>query len=133
MIDAPSVTGQPLVLPQDPRGYNSEANPGLLMVMDLPLDPADDASPKETRPDLRIIGNTDYWGVIYCQGTVSTANGTPIIHGMVVSEESFDLTGTADIRYNDRCISRLNTQWLTNTRLAPNGWRELQPDLTRAP
>jgi type II secretory pathway pseudopilin PulG len=130
VIDAP-VADATKALQLGPRSaqqsYNTEARPGILMIMDRPI--LDNPSPHPA--GLQFNGSPDYYGVIYCQGPVSTGNGTPIIHGMLITESDFNLIGTADIRYNDRCMSQLSNQWLTNTRLVPNGWRELQPVVTR--
>jgi len=106
-----------------PGTYNGDPslgdNPGILIVLN---------------GDIRFHGSPVYWGVVYSEGDIgSDAGGTPQIHGMVACDGDFDFNGTPDIRYNDQCVTALDTQWQTSTRLVPSYWRELQPDLTSQP
>jgi len=116
------LTGTSGTLDIGPGSYNDPAagdNPGILMVL---------------HGDIRFHGSPSYWGVVYAEGNIgSQAGGTPQIHGMVVCDGDFDFNGTPDIRYNDQCITGLDSQWQTSTRLVPNYWRELKPDLTPNP
>jgi len=92
--------------------YNSENSPGLLMILG--------------GSSLSIGGNTDYYGVVYSQGDVSTSHGTPTIHGMVISTGNENLIGTANLDYNDTCVANLLSMYPLNVKLVPNTWRELR-------
>lgn len=110
--------------------YNTEQQPGLLMVLDRVSAAGDVSQPAE----LWLAGNTTYVGLVYAQNTVRmTSSGTTEIIGMLLTDGQIDLNGTANLRYHYGVLSRLGTQWLTNTRLAPGGWRELKPEPARAP
>lgn len=122
VIDAPGA-GTTLRLGQGE--YNSELAPGILFVMDRHTD----------QPATFVMGgNTTFWGLIYSQGAVEMdSTGTCEIIGMLIAEGSLTIRGTANIRYHDRVLSGLSSQWATSTRLVPGGWRELSPEPTRLP
>lgn len=109
--------------------YNTEQQPGLLLVLDRKSSAGDNPQPAE----LEFTGNTTYVGLIYGQGTVHMNTGTTEIIGMLLTGGQIDARGTANLRYHYGVLSNLSRQWLTNTRLTPGGWRELKPDPTRAP
>lgn len=93
--------------------YNSPARPGILLVLG--------------GAQLRLVGNTEYYGVVYTEGDVGVANGNPIVYGMVVTQGSFDMGGVAQVIYREDCLANLNRQLQTSTRLVPSYWRELTP------
>lgn len=97
--------------------YNSEEQPGVLLVLG--------------GAGLQFAGTTQFFGIIYVQGVVETdtSHGTPVIHGMLITEEGFLGAGTPDIRYNDRCVRGANTQFPTGSRMVPGYWRELRPTM----
>lgn len=100
--------------------YNSEDQPGALLVLG--------------GASLQFGGNTQYFGLIYCVGSVGEENvagsqGTAIIHGMIVTEGGFLGGGTPDIRYNDKCVRGLDKQFPVGSRLVPGYWRELTPTI----
>jgi len=97
--------------------YNSEAQPGILMV----LDPVSKSSP------IDFGGGGDFYGVTYVEGPVDKGHGNFCIHGMSISNTTYDMRGTTDVKYNDNCIARLLNRWSLNVQLVPNTWRELQP------
>jgi hypothetical protein len=92
--------------------YNSESSPGLLMVLGGSA--------------LTMGGNMDFYGVVYSQGDMSTAHGTPTIHGMAISTGNENLIGTANLEYNDSCVAKLLNLYPLNVKLVPNTWRELK-------
>jgi hypothetical protein len=97
-----------------PQGeYNSVENPGILLVLG--------------GGELKISGNMWYYGVIYCAGTISVGSGNPIIYGMLIAEEDLTLAGAPQVVYREDCLTRLDTQFQTNTKLVPDYWRELTP------
>lgn len=97
----------------DKQAYNSPEHPGVLLVLG--------------GGDLKISGGLQYYGVIYCAGTLSFSSGSPIIYGMVIAEADLVAAGSPQILYREDCMMRLDTQFQTNTRLVPNYWRELTP------
>jgi hypothetical protein len=92
---------------------NSEDNPGILMVVG--------------GGELVWGGTADYYGVVYCEGIMSTSVGTSNVHGMVLTASTEELKGTPHILYNDNCIAKLDTRFPSLVRQVPNTWRELQP------
>jgi hypothetical protein len=104
--------------------FNTRDKPGILMIMNR-RDPTQAA-------DLRLLGNTDYWGLVYTQGDV-LFTGTQHIYGMLVAEGMITSGGTGNVLYDDSVLNRLSTTFLTNTRRGSSGWRELRPEPTRAP
>jgi len=109
VIEAPS--GTTVAMPQGV--YNSIEHPGILLVLG--------------GAQLKISGNMQYYGVIYCAGTLSFSSGNPIIYGMVIAETNMNVSGAPQIIYREDCLTRLDTQVQTDTRLVPNYWRELTP------
>jgi hypothetical protein len=97
--------------------HNSEQQPGVLLILG--------------GATLRMTGNSQFYGLIYCQGNVETdkSNGTPRIHGMLITDGKLTGSGTPDIRYNDRCIAGISHQFPVGTRLVPGYWRELKPTM----
>lgn len=96
--------------------YNSEEHPGILLVLG--------------GAGIKLHGGTEYFGVIYTAGDLSCDVGTPVIHGMLVTDGIMSLKGTPDIRYNWNCVRRLSREWLSGARLMPNYWREVRPEAT---
>lgn len=94
--------------------YNSESSPGILLVLG--------------GAGIKLAGQTEYYGVIYTAGDLSCDVGTPIVHGMLITDGIMDLKGTPDIRYNWNCVRRLSREWLSGARLVPNYWREVRPE-----
>jgi type II secretory pathway pseudopilin PulG len=94
--------------------YNSEREPGILLVLG--------------GAGIKLCGQTEYFGVVYTAGDLSCDVGTPIVHGMLITDGIMDLKGTPDIRYNWNCVRRLSREWLSGARLMPNYWREVQPE-----
>jgi type II secretory pathway pseudopilin PulG len=94
--------------------YNSELQPGILLVLG--------------GAGIKLNGGTEYFGVIYTHGDLSCDVGTPIIHGMLVTDGIMSVKGTPDIRYNWNCVRRLSREWLSGARLMPNYWREVRPE-----
>jgi hypothetical protein len=92
---------------------NSEDNPGILMIVG--------------GGELELGGNMHYYGVIYCEGVMSTSAGSPTIHGMLLTKSTADLRGTPNVLYNDNCIAKLDTRFPSLVRQVPNTWRELHP------
>ena len=108
--------GQVVTLGQNPgqtESFNSPTSPGILLVLG--------------GGELKLAGNTEYYGVIYCEGNVGVASGHPIIYGMLVTKGSFDMAGVAQVIYREDCLINLNHQYQTSTRLVPSYWRELTP------
>jgi hypothetical protein len=99
--------------------YNSEEEPGILLVLG--------------GAGVKIAGGTEYYGVIYTHGDISCDVGTPIIHGMLITDGIMSLKGTPDIRYNWNCVKRLSREWLSGARLMPNYWREVRPEAPASP
>lgn len=97
--------------------YNSEAEPGILMLLNKNADCV-----------LDFGSGSDYWGVLYTDGWVDKGHGSYEVHGMVVSASTVDIRGTCDVSYNDNVISRLSARWSLNVHLVPNTWRELRPE-----
>ena len=97
--------------------YNSEDQPGILLVLG--------------GGTIRFGGNTQYFGIVYCASPIvaDRAHGTPIIHGMLITEGNLVGSGTPDIRYNDKCVRGLNSQFPVGSRLVPGYWRELKPTM----
>ena len=93
--------------------YNSPDSPGILLVLG--------------GAQLKLAGNTEYYGVVYTEGDVGVAHGNPIIYGMVVTQGTFDMGGVAQVIYREDCLTNLNRQLQTSTRLVPKYWRELAP------
>ncbi len=102
---------------------NSEELPGILLIL------GDGWPNSSTAPTLRIGGDTQYFGIVYTEGAVSKANGTPVVHGMLITERDLDENGTPEIRYNDNCVRGLNARFPAGTRLVPGYWRELRPTI----
>jgi hypothetical protein len=102
---------------------NSEELPGLLLIL------GDGWPSSSTAPTLRFGGNTQYFGIVYTEGVVSKTGGTPVIHGMLITEKDLDENGTPEIRYNDNCVRGLNARFPGGTRLVPGYWRELRPTI----
>ena len=92
---------------------NSEEHPGLLMVLG--------------GGQLELRGNMHYYGTIFCEGVVSTAAGTPTVHGMLLTMATADLNGTCNVLYNDRCIVEIDDEYPDLVQQVPNTWREIQP------
>lgn len=93
--------------------FNTPQSPGILLVLG--------------GADLKLSGNTEYYGVIYCEGDVGVASGHPIIYGMLVTTGDFDMAGVAQVIYREDCLINLNRQFQTSTKLVPSYWRELTP------
>jgi hypothetical protein len=93
---------------------NTEADPGVLMVLGSTC-------------AFEWGGNAQYYGVIYCEGPMSTAAGTGDIHGMVICTSSQALRGTPNILYNDNCLAHLLQRFSMNVKMVTNTWRELTP------
>jgi hypothetical protein len=72
-------------------------------------------------------GTSQFYGVIYVEGTCDFSRGTADLHGMTVVNTDYGLKGTPDIRYNDNCITNLDNRFPSATRRVPNTWREVQP------
>jgi len=93
--------------------YNTALSPGILLVLG--------------GATLKFAGNTEYYGVVYCESDVGVAQGNPIIFGMVVTAGSFNMGGVAQVVYREDCLINLNHQFQTSTKIVPNFWRELKP------
>ena len=79
---------------------------------------------------MKIAGSIQYFGINPdCEGDVIADSGTPIIHGMLITDGSLSGNGTPDLRYNDKCVRGLNTQFPVGSRLVPGYWRELTPTM----
>ena len=92
---------------------NTEAEPGILLVLG--------------GSGLVWGGNAQFYGVIYTEGQMDTANGTSDIHGMVVTNNTEDMRGTPNILYNDNAIANLDHRFPSMVRRVPNTWREIKP------
>jgi hypothetical protein len=114
VIEVPA--GTTVAMPQGV--YNSIEHPGILLVLG--------------GGELKISGNMWYYGVVYCAGEISLGSGNPIIYGMLIAEQDLTLSGAPQVIYREDCLTRLDTQFQTNTKLVPNYWRELTP-VTPAP
>lgn len=95
------------------RDFNSVTNPGVLLVLG--------------GGNLELKGQLEYYGVIYCSGSIGFAAGNPIIYGMVIAEHDVTVAGGPQIIYREDCLTRLDAQFETSTQLVPNYWRELSP------
>lgn len=93
--------------------FNSPESPGVLLVLG--------------GADLKIEGNTEYYGVIFCEGDIGVGTGHPIIYGMLVTQGTFDMAGVAQVIYREDCLVNLNRQFQTSTKMVPGYWRELHP------
>jgi hypothetical protein len=92
---------------------NTEQYPGILMVIG--------------GAGIDLTGNGEFWGLIYCEGTVSTSRGTPEIHGMLLTTGDLDLRGTADLTFDYSALVGLAGQWSVTAKMVKNTWRELKP------
>ena len=118
VVEVPEGTTIALDQDSDPttpsiQPFNSVEHPGVLLVLG--------------GGELKLGGQLEYYGVVYCDGNVSVSHGNPIIYGMMIAEGSFDMGGVAQVIYREDCLARLDTQFQTNTKLVPNYWRELLP------
>jgi hypothetical protein len=92
---------------------NTEEYPGVLMVIG--------------GAGIDLTGNKEFWGMIYCEGTVSTSRGTPEIHGMLLTTGDIDIRGTADITFDYSALVGLGGRWSVTAKMVRNTWRELTP------
>lgn len=100
---------------------NSQDQPGMLLVLG-------------GATTIDFGGNTEFFGIVYSASTGSgkdfdRAHGTPVIHGMYITEGPLTPGGTPDIRYNDISVRGLNNQFPVGSRLVPGFWRELRPTM----
>jgi hypothetical protein len=99
------------------QSINTEEQPGVLLVLG--------------GASVQFGGSTEYFGILYSAGTVGAdrAHGTPIIHGMLITEGGLTGNGTPDIRYNDNVVRNLNTRFPIGSRVVLGTWRELKPTM----
>ncbi len=104
-------------LPQ--QVYNTEEQPGVLLVLG--------------GATLKLMGQAEYFGIVYIASrnadSIDKVGGTPIIHGMLITEGGLKGNGTPDIRYNDNVVRNLNTRFPIGSRVVPGTWRELKPTM----
>ena len=113
VVKAPAGTTITLGQTGKDAAYNSWTSPGMLLVLG--------------GATLKLAGNTRYYGVVYSEGDIGVAQGNPIIYGMVVTKGDFDMGGVAQVIYREDCLTNLNHQFQTSTKLVPSFWRELTP------
>lgn len=105
---------------QLPQGvFNTEEQPGVLLVLG--------------GATLKFTGSAQYFGIVYIEShstdSVGKVSGTPIIHGMLITEGGLKANGTPDIRYNDNVVRNLNTRFPAGSRVVAGTWRELKPTM----
>ena len=101
---------------------NSEAKPGIVLLL---------KSPNGSLSNLDFEGSvnkTDYYGVLYTDGTVVKGTGGYNVHGMLVGAANTEFQGTVNVLYNDNCIVNLGQLWASNVKIVGNSWRELPPE-----
>jgi type II secretory pathway pseudopilin PulG len=106
-----------------PHGMtNYPTNPGILFVLGGP------------RVVLNCNGNEQFWGVLYSEGRLTTANGTQEFHGMVIAGGTtppvnpvFQIGGNTSFFYDESAITVLRDKYSLNVSLVPNTWREVHP------
>ena len=103
---------------------NTLAKPGVLMI----LGPEGGSG---NAISIDIGGNETFYGVLYTDGHMYSAHGTPDLHGMVICKSNLDMKGTPRIRYNDSVITNLANQWTLTVNLVPNTWREISASTTQ--
>lgn len=95
-----------------------DGKPGVLMVLG-----GTTANPV----NLDYAGGGNFYGIVYCAGSVDKGHGNYVIHGMLVCGGTNDMRGTVNVDYNDNCITRLFQRFTLNVKLVENTWREVPP------
>ncbi len=117
----PGLAGLTVVATTHPDDYNlggnlslnSEASPGLLMLMG-PI-------------DFSMHGTAQFYGLLYLEEATIGA-GTLTIHGALFSSTDVDFRGTLNLMYNYMALSGIASErWGSTVSMVPNTWRELQP------
>lgn len=117
----PTVAGTLKLPPDGP--INSEAKPGLIMLLKCPA-----PSTSTSNLDFQASPNkTDYYGVLYTDGTVDKGSGGYNVHGALIAAGQTEFQGTVNVMYNDNCIVNLGVVWSSNVKIVGNSWRELKP------
>ena len=106
-------------------GVGSNAKPGVLIV---------DAT------ELQLVGNGDYYGLIYCSGAIRIPSGLHI-HGMVLAgainvpagTNAVTLLGSQSVIYNNNVRANLDNQYSISVHMVANTWRELGSTPAPAP
>jgi len=114
-VEALSLAGKPFVLVKGDCSVGtvgSQVNPIFLVVLG----------------DLTITANQDIWGIALAKGNV-TFNGSPIIHGSVVSNDPTKLTNGNYTQIFDWCVNDNLFTSLTTPKLSKikYSWRNFKP------
>ena len=102
--------------------YNSEAKPGIIMLLESPDGTTSNFDFQAARTTPATMG--------FCTriGQVKKGSGGFNVHGMIVAAGDTEFEGTVNVYYNDNCIVNLGNQWASNVKILENTWRELQPE-----
>jgi hypothetical protein len=76
------------------------------------------------------IGSTQFYGVIYTEGSIGRAHGVPELHGMGVALGDFDDRSTMAVLYNDACVTC--ARWPVSVDALPDTeqWLDVTPPVT---
>jgi type II secretory pathway pseudopilin PulG len=83
-------------------------------------------------PSLKWEANLDFYGLVYCTGTVDF-QGTPNIHGLLIAGSSsssppaVSISGNYGLMYNDTVRQNLNSAFSMNVKIVKDTWQEIQP------
>jgi Tfp pilus assembly protein PilX len=73
-----------------------------------------------------IRGTGDFWGIVVTVGN-STLRGTAAVHGAMYCSGTLNNQGNGacgELRFNQKCISNINRQFVISVNLVPNTWEE---------
>ncbi len=83
-------------------------------------------TPAGTENVFDIRGTGDFWGIVVTVGN-STLRGTAAVHGAMYCSGTLSNKGNGscgEIRFNQKCISNINRQFVISVNLVPNTWEE---------
>lgn len=83
-------------------------------------------TPAGTENVFDIRGTGDFWGIVVTIGN-STLRGTAAVHGAMYCSGTLSNKGNGscgEIRFNQKCITNINRQFVISVNLVPNTWEE---------
>jgi hypothetical protein len=83
-------------------------------------------TPAGTENVFDIRGTGDFWGIVVTIGN-STLRGTAAVHGAMYCSGTLSNKGNGscgEIRFNQKCITNINRQFVISVHLVPNTWEE---------